>query len=244
MTVGLVIFSRMDSQRLPGKALIPIGGRALLGHVIDRAVSTLNADTVIVATSDRDTDDAIAAFAEAQGVKVFRGSADDVLGRAVACAETFGLTVLGRICGDSPFISPQMLGRLLLVHKTEGPEFTTNVSPPSYPAGMTFEVMSIDTLRRLDGLVDNDEAGHREHMTSFIYENPDQFRIYNVDSGPGFDGWDGIPLTVDSADDLVQANWLFGRLKETGQEMTIASVLTLAREWRQTNPVEQKDKVL
>lgn len=240
MTVGLVIFSRMDSQRLPGKALITIGGRALLGHVIDRAVATLNADTVIVATSDRDTDDDIAAFAEAQGAKVFRGSAPDVLGRAVACAETFGLTVLGRICGDSPFISPQMLGRLLLVHKTEGPEFTTNVFPRSYPAGMTFEVMSIDALRRLDGLVD--DADHREHMTGFIYENPDQFRIHNVASG--FDGWDGIPLTVDSADDLVQANWLFGRLKETGEEMTIASVLTLAREWRQTNPVEQRDKVL
>ncbi len=240
MTVGLVIFSRMDSQRLPGKALITIGGRALLGHVIDRAVATLNADTIIVATSDRDTDDDIAAFAEAQGVKVFRGSAPDVLGRAVACAETFGLTVLGRICGDSPFISPQMLGRLLLVHKTEGPEFTTNVFPRSYPAGMTFEVINIDALKRLDGLVD--DADHREHMTSFIYENPDQFRIHNVSSG--FEDWDGIPLTVDSADDLVQANWLFGRLKETGEEMTIASVLTLAREWRQTNPVEQRDKVL
>lgn len=242
MTVGLVIFSRMDSQRLPGKALKTFAGRAMLGHVIDRAVSTLNADTVIVATSDRGTDDDIAAFAEAQGAKVFRGSAHDVLGRAAACAEAFGLSVFGRICGDSPFISPQMLGRLLLVHKTEGPELTTNLFPRSYPAGMSFEVMGIDALKRLDGLVDDDDTEHREHMTRFIYNNPEQFRIHNVSSG--FDGWDGIPLTVDSADDLVQANWLFGRLKETGQEMTIASVLTLAREWRQTNPVEQRDKVL
>ena len=111
MSIGLVIFSRMDSNRLPGKALKTFAGRALLGHVIDRAKATRNADLVIVATSDRGTDDKIAAYAEAQGAEVFRGSAHDVLGRAVGCAEAFGLTVLGRICGDSPFIAPQMLGR-------------------------------------------------------------------------------------------------------------------------------------
>ena len=87
-----------------------------------------------------------------------------------------------------------------------------------------------------------DDADHREHMTAYIYENPDQFRIHNVSSG--FDGWDGIPLTVDSTEDLVPANWVFGKLKESGEEMTIASVLTLAREWREIYPVEQKSRIL
>jgi len=240
MSIGLVIFSRMDSSRLPGKALKTFAGRALLGHVIDRAKATRNADLVIVATSDRGTDDKIAAYAEAQGAEVFRGSAHDVLGRAVGCAEAFGLTVLGRICGDSPFIAPQMLGRLLLDHKTEGAEVTTNMFPRSYPSGMSFEVLSLDALDRLDKLVD--DADHREHMTTFIYENPEHFHIHNVSSG--FDGWDGLPMTVDSADDLVQANWLAGQLQASGKELTIANILTLAREWRQTNPVELKDKIL
>ena len=37
MKVGAIIFSRMDSKRLPGKALVEIEGRSMLGRVIDRA---------------------------------------------------------------------------------------------------------------------------------------------------------------------------------------------------------------
>ena len=37
MNVGVIIFSRMDSKRLPGKALVEIGKRPMLGRVIDRA---------------------------------------------------------------------------------------------------------------------------------------------------------------------------------------------------------------
>ena len=34
---GLIIFSRLDSSRLPQKALKKIGKKTLLEHVIDRA---------------------------------------------------------------------------------------------------------------------------------------------------------------------------------------------------------------
>jgi len=240
MTVAAVIFSRMDSTRLPGKALKPFAGRALLGHVIDRALAARNPDMVIVATSDRPRDDAIAAFAEKEGARVFRGAAMDVLGRAHACAEVFGLTALGRISGDSPFISSNLIDRILTIHRDGSAEVTTNMHPRTFPAGMSFEVIGIEVLRRLAGLTD--DPRHREHVTSYIYEHPDQFVIRNITSG--LDHWEGLSLTVDSADDLVQANWLLMRLRDAGQAMTMENVLGLAKEWRATNPVENKRKVL
>lgn len=240
MTVGTVIFSRMDSRRLPGKALKPFAGRPLLGHVIDRALEAKAPDMVIVATSDRSRDDAIADFAEKEGAGVFRGAALDVLGRALACAEAFGLSALGRISGDSPFMDPGLIDRMTVLHKETGAEVTTNVFPRTFPAGMSFEIIGIAALRRLAGLTD--EPRHREHVTTYAYEHPDAFSIHNVASG--IEGFEKIPLTVDSADDLTQANWLIRRLRETGKQITIDNVLVLAREWRQTSPVENKGKVL
>lgn len=240
MTVATVIFSRLDSKRLPGKALKPFAGRALLGHVIDRALAAKASDMVIVATSDRPTDDPIAAFAEREGARVFRGAALDVLGRALACAEAFGLSALGRVCGDSPFIDPALIDRMLAIHAANGAEVTTNLHPRTFPAGMSFEIIAVEALARLAELAD--DPAHREHMTQYIYENPGAFRIHNVTSG--IEGSEKVPLTVDSADDLVQANWLVRRLRESGREMSLENVLELAREWRETSPVENKGRVL
>ena len=127
MTTGLAIFARLDSRRLPGKALMPIAGRPLLGHVIDRARRARRVDRVIVATTDRPVDDPIAAFADGEGVSVFRGDAADVLGRAVACARAFRLATLVRISGDSPFIDPGLIDHMLEVHAADRPDATTNM---------------------------------------------------------------------------------------------------------------------
>jgi spore coat polysaccharide biosynthesis protein SpsF len=240
MTIATVIFSRLDSKRLPGKALKPFAGRPLLGHVIDRARAAGEPDLVIVATTDRPTDDGLAKFAEDQGAKVFRGSHLDVLGRALACAEAFELAALGRISGDSPFIDPKLIDRMIVAHRQAGAEVTTNLHPRTFPMGMSFELITIEALRRLAAATD--DPSHREHMTTYIYAHPEAFRIHNVTSGIGDS--EKVPLTVDSADDLVQANWLVRRLKESSREMTLENVLDLAREWRETSPIENKGRVL
>ena len=61
MKIGAIIFSRMDSKRLPGKALVKIGGRPMLGRVIDRSKCTMT-DNIIVATSFREIDNEIVLF--------------------------------------------------------------------------------------------------------------------------------------------------------------------------------------
>jgi spore coat polysaccharide biosynthesis protein SpsF len=163
-----------------------------------------------------------------------------VLGRGIACAEAFKLDALGRICGDSPFIAPALIDDMIDVHREANAEVTTNLHPRTFPAGMSFEIIGNRALQRLGRLVT--DPYDREHMTPFIYEHPGKFRIHNVSSG--IEGSEKMPLTVDSADDLVQANWLMRRLRENGQDVTLENVLALAREWRETNPVENKSRVL
>ena len=74
MKTGIVIFSGANSStRLPGKALIDISGRCLLGRVIDRTKEIKGIVDIIVATSTDKEDDQIVDFAEHENVNVYRG---------------------------------------------------------------------------------------------------------------------------------------------------------------------------
>ncbi len=227
-TVGLAVFSRLDSRRLPGKALRSFGGRPLLGHVIDRVRRAVELDTIIVATSDRPTDDPIAEFAEKAGARVFRGSAADVLGRAVACARAFGLDHLVRTCGDSPFIDPALIDTMVRLHREKGADITTNVWPRTFPAGLSVEVVSTTALETAAAMTA--DPRHREHVTLYFYENAKNFYIHNECSGAI--GYEGTPLTVDTPQDLVQANWIATTLARSGKEATMREVVGMARQWR------------
>ncbi len=81
--VVAVVQSRLGSTRLPGKALADLGGRPLLAVLLDRLRAATTVDEVVVATTEDAADDEIEAVATAAGVRVVRGSTDDVLSRFV-----------------------------------------------------------------------------------------------------------------------------------------------------------------
>ena len=55
MKDGIIIFSRMSSKRLYGKALLDIYGIPLIGRIIERAKMIKNCK-IVVATSDSKDD--------------------------------------------------------------------------------------------------------------------------------------------------------------------------------------------
>ena len=217
----------MDSARLPGKALQPIAGRALLGRVIDRVRRARDGGGVTVATSERGIDDPIAAFAAAEEVQVFRGAADDVAGRALACAEAFGLARLVRISGDSPFVDPVLIDALMAMAVDEDADLATNVFPRSFPVGASVEVVTCDALQRV--AASSADTADREHVTRYMYQHPGDFRIRNL-SAPD-DRYRGVSLGVDEPGDVEKAAWMIGRLGGPAAEATLDELAALARAW-------------
>jgi len=59
MKIVAIIQARMGSSRLPGKALKDINGRSMLARVVRRAGRSSLIDRVVVATTDKKSDDAI-----------------------------------------------------------------------------------------------------------------------------------------------------------------------------------------
>ncbi len=226
MTTGVIILARMDSRRLPGKVLRRLGGQPILFHVIDRIRKVAAADAVVVATSDRAVDDAIA-DAVAGRVALFRGPAEDVALRCLGCAEAFGFSSFCRISADSPFIDPGLVSRVIALYREHDLDIATNVVPRSYPYGVSAEVLSADALRRM--LAEAGDPEDREHVTRYIYRHPGRFRLMNL-SAPNGD-YRGVRLVVDDNEDLRRAQWIVSQLEGPPADATLDRLVGLARAW-------------
>lgn len=229
MTTGLVIFARFDSVRLPGKALADIAGQPLLGHVINRARVVAGALPIVVATTDRDTDDPIVAFAREENVEVFRGALNDVADRALECADAFGFDAFARICGDRPFYDPVLLGDLIEVQARRALDLVTNAQQKTYPPGLTAEVVATAALRRV--LAASSDPEDREHVTRYFYTHPESFRIVNVVAPQKFAP--DLSLVVDTPNDLERARWIAGHTAGAATAAPVFEITSLAEQWEQ-----------
>jgi spore coat polysaccharide biosynthesis protein SpsF len=232
MNVGAIIFSRMASQRLPGKALIEIYGRPLLGRVIDRSKMINNINHVIVATSTNHEDDEIVEFANSEGVDVFRGDSDDVAGRALSVCDFFELDKFARICGDRPFFDPDLISSLIKLHNDLNADIVTTTFPRTYPPGLTGEVVSTHVLRNSIQKMTTDD---KEHVTSYFYRNSSDFLIKNIDSKCNID-FSGLNLCVDNEVDLYRAEWMATHLDGVANgRYKINETISIAKAWYKAN---------
>lgn len=227
MTTGLIIFARMGSTRLPGKMLLPIAGRPLLGRIIDRARCAGGNCPIVVATSAEAADDAIERFARKEGLDVFRGSQDDVAARALGCCEVHGFERFARICGDRPFLPWELIDALRAVAEQDDLDLATNVAEETYPSGTTTEIVATRALRRvLERTFDRQD---REHVTRYIYAKPEGFRVTNQHSGQP--GWHRLNLAIDDKSDVERAEWILARLGPEPEQARLEQVITLATAW-------------
>ena len=198
--LGIIVFARMSSQRLPGKVLMDFGGRPLLAHILLRA-SALEVP-IVVATSDGKDDDDVANLAKSCGIPAFRGSLDDVLQRAVDCADAHGFDAFARLCGDRPYFPQNPMRDALAAMSASFAEglpadLISNHFPSSPPAGLTTEVVRVAALRR--ALEGGASGHHREHLTAYLYEHAAQFRIQSLTAS--FNGVSGQRFAVDTQQD-------------------------------------------
>ncbi|AGY91909.1 hypothetical protein SPICUR_04650 [Spiribacter curvatus] len=108
----VVIPARSASVRLPGKPLLPLGGRPVIEHVWRRAIES-GAERVIVATDD----DAIAERVTALGADCCMTAADHTSGTE-RIAEVVGQrgfaadTIVVNLQGDEPLMPPVLLAQV------------------------------------------------------------------------------------------------------------------------------------
>jgi spore coat polysaccharide biosynthesis protein SpsF len=174
--ITAIVQARMSSKRLPGKVLLPLGGVTVLEHTLARVAKATRIRRIVVATSDRDDDDAIDEVCNSAGVPVFRGSLDDVLDRYYRTASAYGAEHVCRITADCPLIDPQIIDRVAAAYEERGCDYiSTGRIRSTFPDGMDTEIFSASTLATAWN-----EArlpSEREHVTSYIWSRPERFSV-------------------------------------------------------------------
>ncbi|MBT7733065.1 MAG: hypothetical protein HN701_15255, partial [Rhodospirillaceae bacterium] len=97
MKSGIIVFARLNSMRLPRKALIKIAGIRLIDRVLNRVQKAEGASITVVATTDTSLDDQLVEYLEGRDVYIYRGSGSDVALRAACCAKFHNLDCFVRI---------------------------------------------------------------------------------------------------------------------------------------------------
>jgi spore coat polysaccharide biosynthesis protein SpsF len=208
---GVMAFlqGRMGSRRLPGKTLMKIHGRSILERAIIRLQVSPAVDAVVVLTTRRKEDDAVVDECERLGVPFYRGPEDDVLARFYEAAEIFKPEIVIRATADNPLIEIGSIERIVNALRSYGLDYCME---KDLPYGAATEAMTAAALARTHAAARDPQ--HREHVTIYIREHPDEFRISLLDPPDAVRRPD-FRVTVDTPEDFAAVERLIGRFPET-----------------------------
>lgn len=225
-----IIQARMGSSRLPGKVLLPLAGKPLLLRLYERVSFAKNAGEIIVATTEDKNDNQLLEICEQNDIKVFRGSAFDLLDRHYQAAKKSNADAVVKIPSDCPLIDPEIIDKVILyyINNKEIFDFVSNLHPPSYPDGNDVEMISFEALETAWKEAKKDFE--REHTTPYIWENPEKFRIGNVLWETGLNYSMTHRFTIDYKEDYEFIEKIYEELYYKNPRFGLNEILTLLEE--------------
>ena len=177
--IGCIIQARIASTRLHGKAMLDVENqKPILYFVIKQLQECKLIDKIIVATTTNEEDNQIFNYTKNLGIDCFRGSSENVLDRYYQCAKEYSISTIVRIPSDKPLIDPEIVDYLVTIFKKKSYDYVTNFLPPTFPSGTEVEVLSFDSLKK--SWEKATLPSEKEHVTTYIYNHRDDFRIFNV----------------------------------------------------------------
>jgi spore coat polysaccharide biosynthesis protein SpsF len=166
---AIILQARTTSNRLPGKALLPVAGYPSAILAAFRARN--RGGRVILATSDDASDDGLAGETRRHGVEVFRGPLHDVLARyflAAAGLPEDGIVV--RLTADNVVPDGAFVEELVSAFVTGELEYLdVDASESGLPYGLSGEVFSVSALRKAHANAESEED--REHVGPWMRRN-------------------------------------------------------------------------
>lgn len=221
-----VLQARMQSSRLPHKVLKDLCGMPVLGHIVQRARRSKKLDGLVVATSTHPADDPVATFCRQTGISCFRGSEDDVLSRfagALRAANGYSKEdCVVRLTADDPFKDPLVIDEAIQYMASGRYDYVSNTLQPTFPEGIDVEVVRAYALLEADR--EAQLTSEREHVTPFIWKQPERFALYNFLYNQDLSS---MRWTLDTPDDWTFVEAVYKALYPQSPAFTMEDVLQL-----------------
>ena len=201
-----IIQARTGSKRLPGKVISRLSDHNVLTYVVKRCQQSKLLKNIIVATSNKGRDDCIEDLSQKIGVKLYRGSEEDVLKRFAEAAKLFKANPVIRICADSPLIDPVIIDETIDIFINNTFDYVCN---NNYPRGMSAEVFTNKALQYAYMNTSERENHYREHVTTYFVDSPNLFHLFFKEPPEYYKRKEDIRLCVDEQEDLDLARIIY-----------------------------------
>jgi spore coat polysaccharide biosynthesis protein SpsF len=227
----VVVQARTGSTRLPGKVLMPVAGAPVILRLLERVLAARTRFELVVATTERPEDDALAERVHRFGVRVFRGHPRDLVDRHYRAALAARAEAVVKIPSDCPLVDPAAIDAVLGAFLADSGryDFVSNLHPPTWPDGNDVELMTFAALERT--LREATRPHEREHTTPYLWDQPERFRIGNVLWDGGRDLSLSHRFTLDYPDDYAFVAAVYEALWRRERPIfTLAEILALLEE--------------
>ena len=201
----MVLQARTTSRRLPAKVLLPLGGGATAILCAKRLGNT--GCEVVLATSAEESDNTLARCAASAGIRVFRGSLNDVMSRFVdATSDLTDHDIVVRATADNPLPDGAFVDALVERFQQMDLDYVgTNSPSDGLPYGASAEVLSVGALRLRDRL--STSSHEREHVTPMLRTGERARLLRERDLVQG--NYAHLRCTIDTLDDYLHMAAIF-----------------------------------
>ena len=222
-----IIQARMSSTRLPGKVLLPLAGKPVIWHVVDRLKRCERVERIVVATSLDASDDVLAEYLKAHAIECHRGNLENVLQRFLDVLRATQYSLFVRVTADCPLIEPKFIDEQICALEQFDGDVIWLGQQTSVLEGQG--VRSARSLRYIHERSTSSED--QEHVGSiYLSRHPEEFRIVEMHIPREYCIRD-VRLTLDEDDDYKMFSEIYGSLwKDRPVD------LLEALEWLKANP--------
>lgn len=194
--VTAVIQVRMNSKRLPGKAMMDLAGRPVIHRVYERVSLSKLCRNVIINTPDQE----IIKYCKKQGIPVVKARDElDVIARLLCVDDE----TIVRVTGDNPLTDPIQMDYQIEKHLEQGPDYTYT---DFMPRGTKSEVINVMALQELYESLRRKSQFYVHAAGEYLTYELMRFKRLKV---PNIINRSNISYTIDTHADLVRVRQIY-----------------------------------
>ena len=220
---------RLNSKRLPKKALKKICGKTIIELVIERCKKFSPIKKIIVVTGPKEKNNLLIKEIENLDVEYFCGSENNLIDRFYNASKEFDTEKIIRVTADNPSIDFSIVNQALKISNNLNLDLVTNSRFKTFPLGQNFDIFTRELLDKSWDYCYNMYSNKEKFFDTFIpvtenmYSNS-KFNIYDFKSDKDYSK---IRLSIDYEEDYYLMTEIYDRIYNKNKYFTLEDLLKI-----------------